>query len=112
MTLASPAIRHARFFGSLSCNGLPLVHCRVNGATSTHTGTDSLGACFGHAYGFVSAAGKDLDVNCDWTLNDAPLGRQALYLGIDGTPGCNGAITASTTETTGNVPATMALWVR
>ena len=76
------------------------------------TGTDSLGACFGHAYGFVGAAGQDHDVNCDWTLNDAPAARQAIYMGFDGTPGCNGVITKYTNDTTGNVPATMALWVR
>jgi len=70
------------------------------------TGTDSLGACYGHAYGLVSTNTGGGD--CDWTLSKAPPGSKAIMIGLDGTADCNGVRDDKGTS----VPSYTAIWVR
>jgi hypothetical protein len=80
-----------------------------------YTGTDSLGACYGHAYGLVaSKEGKcDFSMSSDTELTEA---TQAIYLAVDGTPGCHGISTADDKASVGGAnrvkPSTMAMWIR
>ena len=72
------------------------------------TGTRSLGACFGHAYGVAFRPGG-YRATCDWTLdNITPKGSSAVYVSLDDTAGCGGILVDDTQVQ----PLTVAIWVR
>ena len=72
------------------------------------TGTRSLGACFGHAYGVAFRPGG-YKATCDWTLdNNTPKGSSAVYVSLDDTAGCGGILVDDTQVQ----PLTVAIWVR
>ena len=72
------------------------------------TGTRSLGACFGHAYGVAFRPGG-YKATCDWTLdNNTPKGSSAVYVSLDDTAGCSGILV----DDTQLEPLTLAIWVR
>lgn len=71
------------------------------------TQVDSLGACYGHAYGLVGAD-DGYGSQCDWSLNNPPPGGSAIYFALDGTKDCNGVLVNSSVSHT----TTMAIWLR
>lgn len=77
-----------------------------------YTGTDSLGVCFGHAYGLVTSVPPP-NVGggpvCGWTNQpNYPANGAAVYLSFDGTSQCNGVVLNNSLV----VPMTMAVWAR
>lgn len=76
--------------------------------STMRTGTSSLGACYGHAYGLVRGAGDKCDLDLDLDESDLTADSAALYLSVDGTPGCSGVYTHNKRTK----PTSMAIWVR
>jgi hypothetical protein len=76
-----------------------------------YTGTDSLGVCYGHAYGLVAnGRGTSASSSCDWKMQNMPRKGRAIMISLDGTEECSGVRTGKSKDLI--KPSSMAIWVR